>query len=206
MTSKDDYFLSDGLYVPQDQLENPKPLRLSVVRVNPLEPAQAGEKAPDGPQGREAQGREAQGREAQGRERTTGKSAAKKPKLKDQGAGDVSETHPSSSVAQLGGSCHSYTDRLEPAGGSGAPGSCRNRSRHTGGTELTKQPCGRTDDDDDDEGSTGCVVKRLQSFVSESDPYILDIDLDFFSCKNPFKEMYTQVRPQGSGGSRRTPQ
>ncbi|XP_067109444.1 UPF0489 protein C5orf22 homolog [Osmerus mordax] len=197
VTSKDDYFLSDGLYVPQDQLENPKPLRLSVVRVNPLEPAQAGEKAPYGAQGREAQageaqGREAQGSETQGRERTTGKSAAKKPKLKDQGAGDVSENHPSSSVSQLGGSCHSCTDRLEPAGGSGAPGSCRNRSMHTEGTELSKQPCGRTDDDDDDEGSTGCVVKRLQSFVSESDPYILDIDLDFFSCKNPFKEMYTQ--------------
>ena len=35
VTSKDDYFLSDGLYVPEEQLENPKALTLNVVLVNP---------------------------------------------------------------------------------------------------------------------------------------------------------------------------
>lgn len=49
--------------------------------------------------------------------------------------------------------------------------------------------------EDDDEGSTSYVVKRISALVCETEPYILDIDLDFFSCKNPFKEMYTQVYP-----------
>lgn len=50
-------------------------------------------------------------------------------------------------------------------------------------------------DDDDGEGSTSYVVKRISALVCETEPYILDIDLDFFSCKNPFKELYTQVNP-----------
>lgn len=38
VTSSDNYFLSDGLYVSEEQLENCKPLRLSVVKVNAVEP------------------------------------------------------------------------------------------------------------------------------------------------------------------------
>lgn len=49
------------------------------------------------------------------------------------------------------------------------------------------------DDNDDEEGSTSYVVKRVSALVCETEPYILDIDLDFFSCKNPFKELYTEV-------------
>lgn len=51
------------------------------------------------------------------------------------------------------------------------------------------------DDTDDEEGSTRYVVKRVSALVCETEPYILDIDLDFFSCKNPFKELYTEVYP-----------
>ncbi|KAK7944603.1 hypothetical protein WMY93_000331 [Mugilogobius chulae] len=40
VTSAENYFLSDGLYVAEEQLENSKPLRLSVVRVEPVEPGQ----------------------------------------------------------------------------------------------------------------------------------------------------------------------
>lgn len=47
--------------------------------------------------------------------------------------------------------------------------------------------------EDKNEGSTSYVVGRLATFLSETDSYVLDIDLDFFSCKNPFKEIYTQV-------------
>lgn len=36
VTSSDNYFLSDGLYVSEEQLENSKPLRLNVVKVNPV--------------------------------------------------------------------------------------------------------------------------------------------------------------------------
>lgn len=36
LTSTDNYFLSDGLYVSEDQLENSKLLRLDVVKVNPV--------------------------------------------------------------------------------------------------------------------------------------------------------------------------
>lgn len=51
------------------------------------------------------------------------------------------------------------------------------------------------DDDGEDEGSTSYIVKRISAHLCETEPYILDIDLDFFSCKNPFKELYTQVHP-----------
>ncbi|XP_062425821.1 UPF0489 protein C5orf22 homolog isoform X3 [Rhea pennata] len=37
VTGTDHYFLSDGLYVPADQLENQKPLSLHVILINPTE-------------------------------------------------------------------------------------------------------------------------------------------------------------------------
>lgn len=40
VTSTDDYFLSDALYVPLDQLENPKELHLNVIRVDPIDSLQ----------------------------------------------------------------------------------------------------------------------------------------------------------------------
>lgn len=49
------------------------------------------------------------------------------------------------------------------------------------------------DEAGDAEGSTSYIVQRISPLLHETDPYILDIDLDFFSCKNPFKELYTQV-------------
>ncbi|XP_061695658.1 UPF0489 protein C5orf22 homolog isoform X2 [Syngnathoides biaculeatus] len=45
---------------------------------------------------------------------------------------------------------------------------------------------------EDEEGSTSYVVQRISTFLTHTEPYILDIDLDFFSCKNPFKELYTE--------------
>lgn len=37
------------------------------------------------------------------------------------------------------------------------------------------------------------VAKNICQVLQKGDAFVLDIDLDFFSVKNPFKEMYTQV-------------
>lgn len=37
------------------------------------------------------------------------------------------------------------------------------------------------------------TAKDVCQVLQKGDAYVLDIDLDFFSVKNPFKEMYTQV-------------
>uniref|UniRef100_A0A3Q3XBE1 Uncharacterized protein n=1 Tax=Mola mola TaxID=94237 RepID=A0A3Q3XBE1_MOLML len=118
VTSTENYFLSDGLYVTEKQLENMKPLRLNVVKVNP-----------------------------------------------------VKENDHKAEEASFSQQCFRCTDTLVA-------------------TESTNETSLR--EDFEDEGSTSYVVKRMSTLVCETEPYILDIDLDFFSCKNPFKELYTQ--------------
>lgn len=135
VTSTDNYFLSDGLYVCEEQLENSKPLRLNVVRVNPVTTG------PGSPSGKE----------------TGERWFAKRARTERDPAGETSCSQPR----------FTCTDAVQPAGGTDGTG-------------------------DDVEGSTSYVVKRVSPFVSETEPYILDIDLDFFSCKNPFKELYTE--------------
>ncbi|XP_059200253.1 UPF0489 protein C5orf22 homolog isoform X2 [Centropristis striata] len=142
VTSRDNYFLSDGLYVSEKQLENSKPLRLNVVRVDPVgaSPGSPSVKKPL---------------------EETERWFAKRPRA-ERPAGEAS-------CSEL----LSCSSSLQPAGGSSSTG-------HD------------DDDDDDDEGSTSYVVRRISALLSETEPYILDIDLDFFSCKNPFKELYTE--------------
>lgn len=141
VTSTDNYFLSDGLYVSEKQLENSKPLRLNVVKVNPVKPTQGslpGENV----------------------EEDIERWFAKRARSEYNTAGEASCSEP----------LLTCTDTLQPAEGSYRTGL----------------------GDDDEEGSTSYIVKRISSFLIETEPYILDIDLDFFSCKNPFKELYTQ--------------
>ncbi|CAL8343410.1 unnamed protein product [Merluccius merluccius] len=140
VTSKDDYFLSDGLYVPEEQLENPKPFTLNVVLVSPVKRSHTAQTDSQGTSG-----------------------------------------GPSPPVS----SGSDFTAMLQPAGGERGPD-----GHQTAGKEICA--FGSCQEDTDDKGSTGYVVHTLLSVVKETEPYILDVDLDFFSCKNPFKELYTQ--------------
>ena len=44
-----------------------------------------------------------------------------------------------------------------------------------------------------------CLI--IQKLLTESSAWILDIDLDFFSTKNPFKSMFTEVHAQNNFGN-----
>ncbi|XP_036940687.1 UPF0489 protein C5orf22 homolog isoform X2 [Acanthopagrus latus] len=148
LTSTDNYFLSDGLYVSEDQLENSKLLRLDVVKVNPV---------------KASHGSASEKKTEEDTERWFVKRARTE---EDKGA--------QASCSQSLSRC---TDTLQP-------------EESSSGTKLVDDD--DDDDDGDDDGSTSYVVKRISAFLSETEPYILDIDLDFFTCKNPFKELYTQ--------------
>ncbi|XP_068197441.1 UPF0489 protein C5orf22 homolog isoform X1 [Antennarius striatus] len=139
VTSTDDYFLSDGLYVPEEQLENCKHLRLNVVRVSPVK---ASHSSPSEKKTEEDRVR----------------WLAKRSRLEGDDAAEASGSERDQRCV----------DALQPA-------------------ESSNEPNLGNDD-----GSTCYVVERLSAFLSDTESYILDIDLDFFSCKNPFKEMYTQ--------------
>lgn len=138
VTSKDHYFLSDGLFVPEQQLENAKHLTLHVVKVNPV------------------------------------KSCDQLQSEKE----DVDTEGPFEKRPCSVSGCHNMAAQLEDGS-----------SKLTNGMEVSKISC---DEGEVDNGSPSYVAKRMSTFVCDTDPYILDIDLDFFSCKNPFKEMYTQ--------------
>ncbi|XP_048224417.1 UPF0489 protein C5orf22 homolog isoform X2 [Perognathus longimembris pacificus] len=142
VTSTDHYFLSDGLYVAEDQLENQKPLQLDVITVKAdgLYNNQGGKAA---------------------------LSSAKKPKVA------LEDTE---NAASADHDCQSEGPGKNPVtqnGQSGQEPSCSCASE--------SQQCPST-------ASTDQILPILQ----QGDAFVLDIDLDFFSVKNPFKEMFTQ--------------
>ncbi|XP_003936254.1 UPF0489 protein C5orf22 homolog isoform X1 [Saimiri boliviensis] len=143
VTSTDHYFLSDGLYVPEDQLENQKPLQLDVIMVKPY-------------------------KLCNNQEENDAVSSAKKPKLALEDSENTASTNCDSSSEGLG------KDTVTQRSGQTCPEpSCSCSSEN--------QECQTT-------ASTGEILEILK----KGKAFVLDIDLDFFSVKNPFKEMFTQ--------------
>lgn len=142
VTSTDHYFLSDGLYVTEDQLENPKPLQLDVIMVKPY-------------------------KLCNNQEEKDTVSSAKKPKLALEDGENPASTNGKS-----------YSEGLEKA----VVTQKRDQTCLQPSCSCSEsQECQTT-------VSTGEILKILEN----RDAFILDIDLDFFSVKNPFKEMFTQ--------------
>ncbi|NXC21872.1 CE022 protein, partial [Corythaeola cristata] len=155
VTGTDHYFLSDGLYVPADQLENQKALNLHVVLINPTE--------------------------ASSRQEENGEVAsAKRLKLT---AGDIASTASASSSVAPGDLDHSTPSLKEKeVQNTSAQNKAERSSECSASSTLRNSECPIRE-----------VVEDVCQVLQKGDTYVLDIDLDFFSVKNPFKEMYTQT-------------
>ncbi|NXK95281.1 CE022 protein, partial [Formicarius rufipectus] len=154
VTGRDHYFLSDGLYVPADQLENQKPLNLHVILINPTESSNRCEENGE-------------------------VASAKRPKLNTD---DTTGTTSALSVAP-GDLDHSSPSVKEKEV---QDASALNRAG-------TLPECSASNCLKNSECPIKEVVKDVCQALQKGDAYVLDIDLDFFSVKNPFKEMYTQT-------------
>ncbi|XP_006873570.1 PREDICTED: UPF0489 protein C5orf22 homolog [Chrysochloris asiatica] len=142
VTSTDHYFLSDGLYVPEDQLENQKPLHLDVVMVKAYE-------------------------FCHNQEGNGTVSSAKKPKLALEDAGHAASPN-----------CASYSEGQE-----------KGLVTQERGQTCLEPSCSCPEAQ---EGQAAANTGDLLEIFKKRDTFVLDIDLDFFSVKNPFKEMFAQ--------------
>lgn len=154
VTGTDNYFLSDGLYVPADQLENQKPLNLHVILINPMESSNS--------------------HEGNGEV-----SSAKRLRLNTD---DIASATSASSVTPGDFDPIILSVKKKEIQNAGALNGAETLAEGSASSCLKNHECPKRD-----------IVKDVCQVLQNGDAYVLDIDLDFFSVKNPFKEMYTQV-------------
>ncbi|KAM6373566.1 UPF0489 protein C5orf22 homolog isoform 6-T6 [Alca torda] len=153
VTGTDHYFLSDGLYVPADQLENQKPLNLHVILINPTEASNSQEENDE-------------------------VASAKRLKLNTD---DTASTASASSSVAPGDLDHSTPSlKKKEVQNASAPNKAETLSECSASSSFSECPITE-------------VVKDVCQVLQKGVAYVLDIDLDFFSVKNPFKETYTQT-------------
>ncbi|XP_044513838.1 UPF0489 protein C5orf22 homolog [Gracilinanus agilis] len=151
VTSTDHYFLSDGLYVNEDLLENPKPLELDVILVNPSQLVKSQEENGAVP-------------------------SAKKLKL----AAEESQSAAVTNCFSSEGFCSSPN--------------AEGMEKYTE-SQLTPQTCTEPAISSYSEAQdchTRTSAREILQILKKGDAFVLDVDLDFFSVKNPFKEMFSQ--------------
>ncbi|XP_042725779.1 UPF0489 protein C5orf22 homolog isoform X1 [Lagopus leucura] len=155
VTGTDHYFLSDGLYVPADQLENPKPLNLHVVLINPTEASNS-------------------------QEENDKVASAKRLKLNTD---DTASTAATSSSVAPGDHDNNFSSVKDK------------EVQHASAMNRAKMlpECSASSSLRNNECPVREVAKDISQVLQNGDAFVLDIDLDFFSVKNPFKEMYTKT-------------
>ncbi|KAM7071192.1 UPF0489 protein C5orf22 homolog isoform 2-T2 [Acridotheres tristis] len=153
VTGTDNYFLSDGLYVPADQLENQKPLNLHVILINPTESSNSHE----------------------GNDEV---ASVKRLKLNTD---DTASATSASSVAPGDFDHIILSMKKKETQNAGVLNRAETFAEDSASSYLKNSECPIRD-----------IVKDVCQVLQKGDAYVLDIDLDFFSVKNPFKEMYTQ--------------
>ncbi|CAM4510740.1 unnamed protein product [Lepidochelys olivacea] len=150
VTSTDHYYLSDGLYVPADQLENQKPLHLSVILVNSTEASS-------------------------NQEENDEISSAKRLRLNTDDTANTATASSSKAEVPSG----DLTD--SKAEGGGEKTFAQDKLESLASCSLGNHACQLLE-----------IAEDVLQVLQKGEAYVLDIDLDFFSVKNPFKEMYTQ--------------